>query len=56
MVDMFTSIGKPSEFFEVEAIYLKAYWLDRSSWLKTTMSRTFGVQKFFAEKLVAKTN
>ena len=55
MVDMFTSIGKPSEFFEV-AIYLKAYSLDRSSCLKTTMSRTFGVQKLFAAKLLAKTN
>ena len=52
-----------SEFLGFEALYLRAYWLEPCSLLKTctarlplTMSQTFGVKEFFAEKLLAKIN
>ena len=50
----------PSAFSEFEALYLKAYWLERSNFLKTCTARLpftileiFDVRKIFAEKLFA---
>ena len=49
----------PSAFLDFEALHLRAYWLERSIFLKTctaksqlTMSQIFGVRFFFTKKLL----
>ena len=57
-----TICDMPSAFLDLEASYLRAYWLERSSFFKTlrerlwlTIANIFGLRNNFPGKLLAKT-